>query len=105
MSLAIVVVGSTIMDLVIHAPRQPRAGETVIGSGFGMYLGGKGANQAAAAARLGGQVVFVGCLGADAFGEQFRDSFAAEGIDARFVVTDPALGTGVGMPEIYPGGE
>ena len=101
----IVVAGSAIMDLVIHAPRQPRVGETVIGSDFGMYLGGKGANQAAAAARLGGRVTFVGCVGADPFGEQFRRSFAAEGIDARFVVTDARLGTGVGMPEIYPDGQ
>ena len=74
----IVVVGSVNMDLVVHCERLPRPGETVIGRDFRSVPGGKGANQAVAAARLGGAVEFVGCVGADSFGKQAAEALREE---------------------------
>src|SRR5580700_5233653 len=65
----IVVVGSANMDLVVRTKRIPAPGETVLGGEFFQLPGGKGANQAVAAARLGGDVTFIGCVGKDAFGD------------------------------------
>lgn len=73
------------MDLVTRAPRLPRGGETLIGTSFSTIPGGKGANQAVAAARLGAQVSMVGCVGNDAYGEQLRGGLLAEGIDCQAV--------------------
>ena len=73
------------MDLVTRAPRLPRGGETLIGESFSTIPGGKGANQAVAAARLGAQVSMVGCVGNDAYGEQLRGGLLAEGIDCQAV--------------------
>lgn len=91
----IVVVGSINMDLVTLAPRFPGPGETLLGTRFFTTHGGKGANQAVAAARLGAQVTLVGALGHDAFGDQLHAGLAREGIDlthvARFV--DAGSGT------------
>ena len=66
----IVVVGSFNMDLVVRMPAIPRPGETLLGGVFATFPGGKGANQAVAAARLGGEVTMVGQVGTDAFGDQ-----------------------------------
>ena len=96
----IVVVGSFMMDLVVKAPRRPAKGETLVGTDFGMFPGGKGFNQAVAAARLGAQVTMVGRVGQDTFGDLFTEALQAEGIDARFVLRDPEAGTGVGTPVI-----
>lgn len=71
----VVVVGSINMDLVTRAPRLPRGGETLIGESFATVHGGKGANQAVAAARLGAQVSMVGCVGSDAYGEELRGRY------------------------------
>jgi ribokinase len=68
MSARIVVVGSLNMDLIARSPRIPVPGETVLGSGFSTAAGGKGANQAVAAARLGAQVTMIGCVGGDEYG-------------------------------------
>ena len=68
----IVVVGSLNMDLVINVERRPERGETLIGESFGMFIGGKGLNQAIAAARMGAQVGMVGRLGRDDFGRRLR---------------------------------
>ena len=73
------------MDLVTRAPRLPRGGETLIGQSFATIPGGKGANQAVAAARLGAQVSMVGCVGSDAYGEQLRGALLVEGIDCQAV--------------------
>jgi ribokinase len=81
----VVVIGSLNMDLVTRAPRLPRGGETLIGESFATIPGGKGANQAVAAARLGAQVSMVGCVGGDAYGEQLRGALLAEGIDCQAV--------------------
>jgi ribokinase len=77
----IVVVGSINLDLVVATQRIPQRGETVVGSNFQMFPGGKGANQAAAVARLGGQVSMIGKLGSDAFADQLRESLRESGVD------------------------
>jgi ribokinase len=88
-----VVIGSLNMDLVTRAPRLPRGGETLIGESFSTIAGGKGANQAVAAARLGAQVSMVGCVGSDAYGQQLRGALLAEGIDCQAVsVVDGSSG-------------
>ncbi|MFK3790703.1 MULTISPECIES: ribokinase [Pseudomonas] len=81
----VVVVGSLNMDLVTRAERLPRGGETLAGKSFATVSGGKGANQAVAAARLGAEVAMVGCVGDDAYGVQLRDALLAEGIDCQAV--------------------
>ncbi|WP_413794998.1 MULTISPECIES: ribokinase [unclassified Pseudomonas] len=81
----VVVIGSLNMDLVTRAPRLPRGGETLIGESFATIPGGKGANQAVAAARLGAHVSMVGCVGTDAYGEQLRGGLLVEGIDCQAV--------------------
>ncbi|MDD1141551.1 ribokinase [Pseudomonas sp. TNT2022 ID233] len=85
MSANVVVIGSLNMDLVTRAPRLPRGGETLIGHSFATVSGGKGANQAVAAARLGAQVSMVGCVGNDDYGVQLRDALLAEKIDCQAV--------------------
>jgi ribokinase len=81
----IVVVGSINMDLVARTPRIPRPGETLIGTTFATTPGGKGANQAVAAARLGYPVVMVGMVGEDVFGQALLDNLAASGVDTTHV--------------------
>jgi ribokinase len=77
----IVVVGSINLDMVVGADRIPKVGETVAGKTFNTFFGGKGANQAVAAAKLGYPVAMVGCVGADAFGEQLRQGLNEAGVD------------------------
>lgn len=81
----VVVIGSLNMDLVTRAPRLPRGGETLIGHSFATVSGGKGANQAVAAARLGAQVAMIGCVGHDDYGVRLRDALLAEHIDCQAV--------------------
>lgn len=89
----VVVIGSLNMDLVTRAPRLPRGGETLIGQSFTTVSGGKGANQAVAAARLGAQVSMVGCVGTDAYGQELRGALLAEQIDCQAVsIVDGASG-------------
>jgi ribokinase len=73
------------MDLVTRASRLPRGGETLVGQSFATVPGGKGANQAVAAARLGADVAMIGCVGSDAYGAQLRDALVVEGIDCQAV--------------------
>ena len=93
----VVVVGSLNMDLVTRAERLPRPGETVFGQAFGTVHGGKGANQAVAAARLGASVAMVGCVGTDAYGVQLREGLEAEGIDCQAVRTVAQGASGVAL--------
>ncbi len=93
----VVVVGSANMDMVVRAPRIPRPGETVVGSQFVMVPGGKGANQAVAAARLGAHVTFVARVGNDLFGHHNLEGYEAEGIDCRFIVQDEETPSGVAL--------
>src|SRR6266566_704546 len=83
----IAVLGSANMDLVVTVDRAPGRGETVHGSAFHTMPGGKGANQALAAARAGGTVSFAGAVGADAHGAQIRSLLAAEGVDVSGLAT------------------
>jgi len=101
----VTVVGSFMFDLVARAPRRPKTGETLIGDSFGMFIGGKGANQAIAASRLNALVCMVGRLGDDLFGNQFLDKFLDEKINTDFVIQDKNNGTGVGMPLIDASGD
>lgn len=97
MQAKVVIVGSLNMDLVTRAPRLPRAGETLAGQSFVTVPGGKGANQAVAAARLGASVAMVGCVGDDAYGEQLRTALLAEGIDCQAVTPVSGESTGVAL--------
>jgi len=81
----IVVVGSTMIDLVAYADRLPDDGQTVVGSSYRTGFGGKGANQAVVAARFGARVAIVNTLGDDSHGDAYLEQFAAEGIDTSFV--------------------
>jgi ribokinase len=91
----IVVIGSSNTDMIVQLDRIPAPGETVLGGRFSTAAGGKGANQAVAAARAGGQVVFVASVGADSFGDHAVAGFAADGIDTRFVIRDETAASGV----------
>ena len=101
----IVVIGSTNTDMVVKADRLPRPGETIIGGTFLMNAGGKGANQAVAAARLCAQVTFVCKTGNDIFGQQSKHLFADEGIDTSFVFTDEENPSGVALITVDAQGE
>ena len=101
----VAVVGSSNIDLVMKMPRLPRVGETVTDATFVQAFGGKGANQAVGAARAGGEVVFVGCVGDDAYGAQVRGSLEADGIDTRFVFTEAGVASGTALILVGGGGE
>lgn len=91
---AIAVLGSTNMDLVAYVPKAPRLGETVTGRSFRTVPGGKGANQAVAAARCGGEVVLIGAVGADEFGVRLRSALTAAGVETAALRTvEGASGT------------
>jgi ribokinase len=91
----VVVVGSFNMDLVVKAGRRPQTGETFMGEEFGMFIGGKGSNQAIAAARLGADVTMIGKLGTDLFGDTLMAAHAEEGIHTDYVIRDTEVGTGI----------
>ena len=97
------VVGSINTDLVISTPYLPKAGETLTGSGFFTAHGGKGANQAVAAARLGGTVFMCGCVGDDDFGTSAVRSLEEEGIDVSSVRVVPGIPTGIAVIVIENG--
>ncbi len=90
----ILVVGSVNMDLVVRAPHMPAPGETVLGRGFATCEGGKGANQAVAAAKLGGSARIIARVGDDAFGGQLLDSMRANGVDCRDVMVTRGWASG-----------
>ncbi len=101
----IVVVGSLMMDLVVRAPRLPVAGESLLSHSFQTSPGGKGANQAVAAVRLGASVEMVGRVGRDRFGEILRSRLEEAGAGTHHVSTDPEVGTGVAVPIVLDSGE
>ncbi len=105
MSEGLCVVGSFMMDLIAYADRRPGPGETLAGTAFVQSPGGKGFNQAVAAARAGAAVSMVGMLGADSLADDFRSVLRAEHIDAAGVAADPAEGTGVGLPVVAADGQ
>jgi ribokinase len=101
----VAVVGSFVTDLVFRVERRPGPGETMLADDFGMFLGGKGFNQAIAARRLGADVTMVGRVGADVFGEMFLAKLAAVGIDARCVRRDSEAGTAIASPVVDAQGQ
>lgn len=101
----VVVLGSINTDLVVRAPHFPRPGETLHGSDFAVVGGGKGANQATAAARLGAPVQFIGAVGADDFGARRIEELAAAGVDVRAIRQRPSAPTGVALITVNAEGE
>ena len=101
----IVVLGSSNTDMIINLERIPRPGETVLGGAFSMAGGGKGANQAVAAARAGGDVTLVARVGKDIFGDQAVRGFEAAGIDVEFVIRDEKSPSGVALIFVDRDGE
>ena len=101
----IIVIGSSNTDMVVKAKKIPSPGETVIGGTFFMNPGGKGANQAVAAARLNGNVTFVTKVGYDLFGERTKSLFEKEGIDTRYIVKDPENPSGIALISVDENGE
>lgn len=101
----IVVVGSSNTDMGVATPRLPLAGETVLGGDFILAPGGKGANQAVAAARSGGKVSFIARIGKDMFGQKALRHFQREGLDTRHVISDPQAASGVALIMVGPAGQ
>lgn len=93
----ILVVGSLNMDLVVAVPRLPRAGETILGGKFATFPGGKGANQAVAAARMGATVSMIGLVGNDDYGRTLRQLAADDTIDTKDIEFDPEEPTGIAL--------
>lgn len=102
---AIAVVGSLNIDLVIRASHCPRQGETVIGSSFGMAGGGKGSNQALAAARLNAKSYMIGCVGNDDFGRKLRTVLNDNGVDCSHLETRKEAATGTAVITVTDEGE
>ena len=105
MSERITVVGSLNMDLVVRSPRLPLPGETIIGHDWHTIPGGKGANQAVAAARLGGDVCMVGKVGQDDFAQALLTNLADSNIDRTYVMRDDHAATGVALIVVDDQGE
>ena len=101
----VTVVGSLNVDLVCRAPRRPSKGETLIGDAFDIFTGGKGFNQATAAARLGAEVTLIGSVGADLFGDMLLTATENEHINSRFVTKRRNVGTGVATIVVDPDGD
>jgi ribokinase len=101
----ITVIGSSNTDMVVKTATLPKPGETLLGGTFFMNPGGKGANQAVAASRLGGKVSFIAKTGSDVFGQQAKELFVKEGIDARAVFTDKENPSGVALINVDAHGE
>ena len=101
----IVVIGSCNTDMVISMDHLPLPGETLIGGEFFMNSGGKGANQAVAAARLGGNVSFIAKVGNDPFGKRALEQYRAERIDVKHILTDPEQPSGVALIMVDAQGE
>jgi ribokinase len=100
-----VVVGSLHMDLIVGVPELPSPGQTLLSRSRARSPGGKGANQAVAAARLGRRVSIVGRVGADAAGRGLRDGLRAEGVDVEHLREDPDAPSGIALIAVAPDGE
>ncbi len=103
MTAHIVVIGSLNMDLVVQSPRHPNPGETLIGTSFHTLPGGKGANQAVAAARIGAAVTMIGCVGLDSFGDQLIETLHAASVDTT-CIQRVAESTGVALITVSEAG-
>lgn len=101
----IVVVGSANTDMVVQVQHLPEPGETVLGGDYIQSLGGKGANQAVAAARLGAEVTFIARLGRDTFGDASVAAYQADGIDTKYITRDEKASSGVAVIMVSHSGE
>jgi ribokinase len=101
----IIVVGSLNMDLVVRTARHPQVGETILGNDFQTFPGGKGANQAVAAAKLGCPVRMIGKVGQDAFGDQLIRAVADSGVDTTHICREAGAATGVALITVDEGGQ
>jgi len=101
----IVVVGSSNTDMIVKVPRIPKPGETILGGKFTIAAGGKGANQAVAASRAGGEVTLIARVGDDMFGRQARKGFESDHINVEYVKTDKAEPSGVALIFVDEKGE
>jgi ribokinase len=101
----VAVIGSLNMDLVVRVARTPQPGETIAGSSFSMIPGGKGANQAAAASKMGADTLMIGCVGDDPFGRALADSLAESGVALRHVAFCPDVSTGTATIIVEEDGE
>ncbi len=99
------VVGSINMDLVVRTPRIPLPGETVLGGGYRTFPGGKGANQAVAAARMGASVSLIGCIGDDPHGIKIRQALEGEKLDLSGLITRAGQASGLALITVAEGGE
>ena len=100
---SVVVVGSTMIDLISYSSRVPQAGETIVGDSFQMTFGGKGANQAVMASILGSQVGFINCLGKDVYGDSYRENLEKYDIDLTYL-SEGESPTGVATILVEPDG-
>ncbi|WP_042146605.1 ribokinase [Paucisalibacillus sp. EB02] len=91
----ITVIGSANIDLVTETNRYPKLGETLLGNKFHQFPGGKGANQAVAASRLGAEVTFIGCVGQDDYGKQVIDNLTNESVNVNHVIVNSSVETGI----------
>lgn len=98
------VVGSINMDLVVQTPALPKPGETIIGGPFATFGGGKGANQAVAAARAGAQVTMIGCVGSDSYGIALRAALSRD-IDTDEIIEREGVASGVALIAVAPDGQ
>ena len=101
----ITVIGSFVMDMVARLEEFPKAGQTVLGKSLGVYPGGKGANQAVAARRLGGDVEMIGCVGKDGNGKTFLDLLRNEGIETSHIKESEEVPTAIAQIQIDQAGE
>jgi ribokinase len=101
----VIVIGSINIDLVVKVAHHPALAETVIGQNLQRFPGGKGANQATAIARLGGDVALIGKVGDDPFGEELVASLNKDGVDTSHVTTQPGISTGAALIEVNERGE
>ena len=102
---AIIVIGSSNTDMVIRTRKMPRPGETVLGGDFMMNHGGKGANQAVAAAKLGGRTTFIGKVGNDVFGRQTVEMLRGLGIDVSYLGVSDTKPSGIALINVDDSGE
>ncbi|HIF9521517.1 TPA: ribokinase [Photobacterium damselae] len=101
----LVVLGSVNADHVLQVASFPRPGETLHGNSYAVIPGGKGANQAVAAARLGANIAFIACVGDDSFGHSMREAFATEGMSVEAVMIEENMPTGIAMIQVAATGE
>lgn len=101
----IVVIGSSNTDMVVKVPHIPAPGETILGTGFMTISGGKGANQAVAAARAGADVTFIACVSDDSFGKQAVENYQADGIDTSCIKIQSGTHSGIALINVAEDGE